>query len=245
MSDSKELKPSERDFDSDALIDSLLFEEPRQASLPTAQAIKLHEPLKREYSEDDVTMVGRTVDLLARLSTEATEDDGTSGLEELASSDINPLLSSLPAAAVEANVHASDPSAVPPLPEVPSAPRLPSVPRPAARLSTLPELNRSRTSKPPAVHPAGPPATFSQDLEDDVDERTRIYTGQSSRSLAAALLPDPFAVEPVPGSELRNQDQPLERAGWASRVALPAPAAPQARARGSATPPAAPHRPPP
>ena len=79
-------KDKQLDLEQDALLDSLLFDElPAPAPPAEPTPIKLHQPLKREFSEDDVTVVGRTEDLLASLS--QYEDDGTSGLEDLASSD--------------------------------------------------------------------------------------------------------------------------------------------------------------
>ena len=85
-------KDKQLDFEQDALLDSLLFDELHApAPSPAPTPIKLHHPVKREFSEDDVTVVGRTEDLLASLARD--EDDGTSGLEDLASADIDQLLS--------------------------------------------------------------------------------------------------------------------------------------------------------
>ena len=152
-------KDKQLDFEQDALLDSLLFDElPAPAPPPEPTPIKLHQPLKREFSEDDVTVVGRTEDLLASLS--QYEDDGTSGLEDLASSDVDQLLSSMPAASPEAETGPPPAASVPRLPDVPPAPRLPAVPRPASRLpaSVFPRSGPDTTAKPPAVNPAGPPA---------------------------------------------------------------------------------------
>ncbi|HET7540227.1 MAG TPA: hypothetical protein VFK05_10160 [Polyangiaceae bacterium] len=152
------IKVQERDLESDALLDSLLFDElPAPTAPPDPTAIKLHQPQKRDFSEDDVTVVGRTEDLFAKLSRE--EDDGTSGLEDLASADIDQLLSSVPPAAAEAETNPPPAAKIPRLPEVPPAPRVPTVPRPASR-SSVPSAPRqdSTTAKPPAINPAGPPA---------------------------------------------------------------------------------------
>src|SRR3954468_13433741 len=117
-----------RDLDSDALLDSLLFDElVESAPKPGAQ---LHHPVKRAYSEDDVTVVGRSEDLLKHLI-EHRDDDGTSGLEELASSDVDQLLSSMPVGPPESAAPEAQ-TEIPPLPDVPPAPRLPAVPRPAS-----------------------------------------------------------------------------------------------------------------
>ena len=153
----------ERDRESDALLDSLLFDElPAAVPPPEPTPLKLHQPQKREFSEDDVTVVGRTEDLLAKLVREE-EDDGTSGLEDLAGSDIDQLLSSMPAAAPETEAETSPPPAasIPRLPEVPPAPRVPaSIPRPVSRLAapSIPRSAPDPTAKPPAINPAGPPA---------------------------------------------------------------------------------------
>ncbi|HEY3252784.1 MAG TPA: hypothetical protein VGJ91_02515, partial [Polyangiaceae bacterium] len=203
-------KDAELDFESDALLDSLLFEEiaptgPPPPADPTP--LKLHQPQKREFSEDDVTVVGRTDDLFAMLARE--DDDGTSGLEDLASSDVDQLLSSLPAAAPEAEVETNPPPApsVPRLPDVPLAPRVPAVPRPVSRLpaSVIPRPGLDATAKPPAVNPAGPPARqpfppatsprapqaapaarqsqkplAPRVAADDEEERTRIFSHQEA-----------------------------------------------------------------
>jgi len=198
----------ELDFESDALLDSLLFDElPGPTPLPTNPTpIKLHQPSKREFSEDDVTVVGRTEDLLAKLTHE--EDDGTSGLEDLANSDIDQLLSSLPAPpAVETNPPPT--VSIPRLPDVPPAPRVPGVPRRASRLpgSLVPRSGRGATTKPPSVNPAGPPArqpfplavspqapqvapvarqTLDRTIPErgsanqDDDERTRVFTQEQA-----------------------------------------------------------------
>ena len=145
------------DFEPDALLDSLLFDEVPASALPTPPPIKLHQPASREYSEDDVTVVGRTEDLLARLSNH--DDDGTSGLEDLASSGIDQLLSSVPPSALEAP-QARELPPVPRLPDVPVATRAPAVPRPASasRLPSMqPRVGYDMTAKPPAINPAGPP----------------------------------------------------------------------------------------
>lgn len=168
MSDPKQPKPSlgsthseprrtSSDAEADALLDSLLFDDlpGAGAASETERPIKLHEPAKRDYSEDDVTVVGRADELFARLASH--DDDGTSGLEELASSDIDQLLSSLPAGAPGFASEPVGPLAVPPLPAVPPAPRLPFVPRPAALVSTAPRAYFAGTAKPPAVNPAGLP----------------------------------------------------------------------------------------
>ncbi len=147
---------SDLDFEPDALLDSLLFEE-LPASVPPPQSVKLHEPAKREYSEDDVTVVGRTEDLFAKL---ANDDDGTSGLEELAGAEIDQLLSSMPVGAAEPEAGSEQRPEIPRLPDVPPAPRLPAVPRPATA-SRLPSISRTSidaTAKPPAVNPPGVPA---------------------------------------------------------------------------------------
>src|SRR4051812_31916081 len=79
------------DFEPDALLDSLLFDEP-PVPAPAPGKIKLHQPAQRDYPEDEVTIVGRTEDLFAQVQA----DDGTSGLEDLANSDIDDLLSTTP-----------------------------------------------------------------------------------------------------------------------------------------------------
>ncbi|MEO6602612.1 MAG: hypothetical protein ABIQ16_22200, partial [Polyangiaceae bacterium] len=141
------------DFEPDALLDSLLFDE-LPASVPPPS---LHRPVKREYSEDDVTVVGRSEDLLKAL-TQQHDDDGTSGLEELASSDVDQLLSSMPVSADEISTVGEDARPeIPRLPDVPRAPRVPAVPRPESR-SLLQRPSLDATARPPALNPAGLPA---------------------------------------------------------------------------------------
>lgn len=151
------------DFEPDALLDGLLFDDASVAAGPTPvvpakHPANLHRPEKREYSEDDVTVVGRTEDLFAGVAV----DDGTTGLEDLAGSDIDELLSSMPAsAASEPATSGSEPRLR--LPDIPAAPRLPTVPaavpRPVSHLgSSVPRPSIDATAKPPAVNPAGPPA---------------------------------------------------------------------------------------
>ena len=150
-------------FEQDALLDSLLFDEIPSAPTPAPTPVKLHQPERRAFSEDDVTVVGRTEDLFARMAQE--DDDGTSGLEDLAGADIDQLLSSMPAGAAEAETSPPPAPSLPRLPEVPPAPRVPAVtglavPRPASRLSAsvISRPGLDATAKPPPVNPAGPPA---------------------------------------------------------------------------------------
>ena len=192
---------SEQDIESDALLDSLLFEEISASDVPpTASPIVLHQPRKREFSEDDVTVVGRTSDLFASLSRD-DDDDGTSGLEDLANSDIDQLLSSAPASAAEPETTAPPAPSVPRLPDVPPAPRMPGVgvPRPASRLpaSGLPRAGLDVTAKPPAVNPAGPPAR--QPFPPAISPRAPQAASVSRESLHqfATLRPGPKA-EPAP-----------------------------------------------
>ena len=222
----RDSSPGQDQEESDALLDSLLFDElPGPTPAPEATPLKLHQPQKREFSEDDVTVVGRTEDLLANLTRE--EDDGTSGLEDLANSDIDQLLSSMPAAP---DVETNPPPTVtgPRLPEVPPAPRVPGVPRPASRgpASVFPRSAQDATTKPPSVNPAGPPARQPFPLavspqapqvmagrqslsravprlggtREDEDERTRIFTQQQALDevdpAAPQVLADPFQQRP-------------------------------------------------
>jgi tetratricopeptide (TPR) repeat protein len=213
---------SDQDLESDALLDSLLFDElPAPTPPPAPTPLKLHQPQRREYSEDDVTVVGRTEDLLASL---AREDDGTSGLEDLAGSDIDQLLSSMPAGPAEAETGPPPAASVPRLPDVPPAPRVPVVPapRPASRLpgSVIPRAAVDATTRPPAVNPAGPPArqpfppavsprapqvapTGQRPLNprlqpgaEEEDERTRIFSHQEAleevESAGPELPNEPF-----------------------------------------------------
>jgi tetratricopeptide (TPR) repeat protein len=148
------------EFEPDALLDSLLFDEAPVSAVPTPRKIKLHEPAQRDYPEDEVTVVGRTEDLFARVQA----DDGTSGLEDLAGSDIDELLSSTPAsnvAATPANLpQLEQPKLVAP-PELPALPRFGSAaPRPSRATLRMPSAiprSTESTAKPPAINPAGPP----------------------------------------------------------------------------------------
>ncbi|HYP90836.1 MAG TPA: hypothetical protein VEQ59_21865, partial [Polyangiaceae bacterium] len=162
----KQPRSASSDEESDALLDSLLFEElpvpaPAPPPAPAASPGLLQQPPRREFSEDDVTVVGRTEDLFAKLARE--EDDGTSGLEDIAGSDIDELLSSMPAGPAEPETGPPPELAIPRLPDVPPAPRVPvmsAVPRPGSRLPAiaLPRPALETTAKPPAVNPAGLPA---------------------------------------------------------------------------------------
>ncbi|MES1179257.1 MAG: hypothetical protein ABUL62_33385 [Myxococcales bacterium] len=268
---------SDLDFEPDALLDSLLFDElPASAPPPSVQ---LHHPVKREYSEDDVTVVGRSEDLLKHLI-QQHDDDGTSGLEELASSDVDQLLSSLPASAVE-SVPAAAQAEIPRLPDVPPAPRVPAVPRPASRLPSIQRPSVDATAKPPAVNPAGlparqpfppamspraptardsnaklsvprpalsaeppspaslattspppampasaAPAPARAPIEEDEEERTRIFTPSSPgiQPSEPDMLADPF-VEPAPDNDPRSSMPTLQQIDPASR--LPTLSAPQ------------------
>ena len=202
-------KDQELDFESDALLDSLLFEElPAPTPPPEATPLKLHQPHKREFSEDDVTVVGRTEDLFAKFA-QQEEDDGTSGLEDLANDDIDQLLSSMPAPPSEVETSPPPVASIPRLPEVPPAPRVPGVPRPISRApaSAMSRPGLDATGKPPAINPAGLPArqpfplavspqvpqvapvarqSFGRGVprlgasRDDEDERTRIFTQQQA-----------------------------------------------------------------
>ena len=199
---------------------------------PGPTPLKLHQPQKREFSEDDVTVVGRTEDLFAMLARE--DDDGTSGLEDLANSDVDQLLSSIPAGPFVAD---SNPPTAPPvsrLPDLPPAPRMPPVPRPAA----IPRVGLEVTAKPPAVNPAGPPARqpfppavspkapqaapgARQPLSQfqppqgapppDDEERTRVLTHQEAMKevvpFDSEVLPDPF-LEPAVASPARRSGMP-------------------------------------
>jgi len=213
----------QEDLESDALLDSLLFDEiPAAAPAPDLTPPVRFYPQARQFSEDDVTVVGRTEDLLAKLTRE--EDDGTSGLEDLANSDIDQLLSSMPAAAPEVETSPPPTAAIPRLPDVPPAPRVPGIPRPASRFSTGPRLGVDATTKPPSVNPAGPPARQPFPLavspqapqvasatrqplnrlaprsREEEDERTRIFTQQQALEEvepgAPEVLPDPFQDRP-------------------------------------------------
>ncbi|HEY4106146.1 MAG TPA: hypothetical protein VGM44_19740, partial [Polyangiaceae bacterium] len=156
------------EFEPDALLDSLLFDEPPVSGAPTPKNIKLHEPTQRDYPDDEVTVVGRTEDLFLRVQA----DDGTSGLEDLASADIDELLSSTPSSAPAEATREATPKFAPPepkpalpeivfaaAPELPAVPRVQStVPRPGIRpASAVPRPGAESTAKPPAVNPAGPP----------------------------------------------------------------------------------------
>ncbi len=265
------------DFEADALLDSLMFDDSALSTSPPALAnpIKLHEPAMREYAEDDVTVVGRTDDLLPG----AAPDDGTTGLEDLAGSDIDELLASVPAPAAEVSETKGPASSDPPprLPEIPAAPRLPAVPRPQPRAaSTLPRTASvvprpalEATSKPPAINPAGPPPrqpfppamsprapvagpsardsraklapprpgsgapTASapppplNELEEDEEERTRIYVSHNPPSVPPPAsadgpsLPDPFLAPPAPradSSDPRSTMPTLQQIDPASRL---------------------------
>jgi lipopolysaccharide biosynthesis regulator YciM len=192
------------DFETDALLDGLLFDDPT-TSVPTPVVpapkppLSLLRPSKREYSEDDVTVVGRTEDLFAGV----VVDDGTTGLEDLARSDISELLSSIPSGAASEPVpNLGEPPAR--LPDIPAAPRLPAVPttvpRPVSRLaSNVPRPSLDATAKPPAINPAGPPP------------RQPFPPAMSPRAPSAALserLGAPKATVPRPGSSTSSVPPP-------------------------------------
>ena len=247
---------AESELEPDALLDSLLFEEIAEPAVPPEPApIKLHQPQQREFSEDDVTVVGRTDDLFAMLARE--DDDGTSGLEDLAGADVDQLLSSLPAAAHEAETNAPPAPSVPRLPDVPPAPRMPAVPRPASRVpgSIVPRLAPDSTAKPPAINPSGPPARqpfppavsprapqaapssrqspnidvprLGSDAEDD-EERTRVFSQDALNELesSAPHLPaEPFVKPPPVSSGARGSMPTLHEVE--DQNSLPTLAAPQ------------------
>jgi len=243
----------EPNFESDALLDSLLFEE---IPAPAPSPIKLHQPLKREFSEDDVTVVGRTDDLFAMLARE--DDDGTSGLEDLASADVDELLSSIPAAP---EAETNPPPSMPRLPDVQPAPRAPGVPRPASLLSAsvIPRPGLDATGKPPAVNPAGPaarqpfpPAVSPQApqaapaarqslnrLEPPLgaraeyeEERTRIFTHQEAQDeiepSEPELLADPFRDPPAAALDPRSTMKTLHDQNSMPTISAPQPSAPVA-----------------
>ncbi|HEY1537632.1 MAG TPA: hypothetical protein VGF76_26610, partial [Polyangiaceae bacterium] len=185
---------SDLDFEADALLDSLMFDDSALSTSPPTpvKPVKLHEPAMREYSEDDVTVVGRTDDLFPG----AGLDDGTTGLEDLAGSDIDELLSSMPAPPLEASATQGTPSSEPPprLPDIPAPPRLPAVPRPVPRAasqvpraaSLVPRPALEATTKPPAINPAGPPPR--QPFPPAMSPRAPL-TGPSARDSSAKLAP--------------------------------------------------------
>ncbi len=198
-----EERAAEQELENDALLDSLLFEDaaalpaPAEPELPSNIA-KLHQPSNHQYSEDDVTVVGRGEDLFAEVSS----DDGTTGLEDLASSDIDELLSSMPASPIE-NVDAwpydapVQPSAR--LPDVSAGLRLPAPPRPIARSTSgapRPEAVATSTEAPPAS--AGP-GSLLESLEpdpaskpnEDEEEQTRFFLRDSPVSVIAPGGPRP------------------------------------------------------
>ena len=263
MSDPNQPKPparkdlgSDADAEGDALLDSLLFEEISDSAIPPAASpASLHQPRKREFSEDDVTVVGRASDLFAQLS---REDDGTSGLEDLANSDIDQLLSSVPAPSDE-ELDTNPPPApsAPRLPDVPLAPRLPGVPRPASRMpaSAAPLPGFDSTTKPPAVNPAGfparqpfPPAVSPRPpaaradaaprnlaLPEEEEERTRIFTNSSSllelEPSDPGMLAEPFVRPPSSSLGTRSSIPTLQQLDEQSRrptVSAPQPATPAA-----------------
>ena len=142
------------DFESDALLDSLLFDNSAPASAAASPpSVRLHSPASRDYPDDEVTMVGRADDLLQQV----IADDGTSGLEDLAHSDIDDLLSTNNPPSVAPERVALRPDAG--ITEIPSAPKAPAAPRPGLPFpSASPRPSLDATAKPPAINPAGPPA---------------------------------------------------------------------------------------
>jgi cellulose synthase operon protein C len=208
------------DFESDALLDSLLGGELPASVAPSS----LHRPVKREYSEDDVTVVGRSEDLLKSLIAQHQhDDDGTSGLEELASSDVDQLLSSLPVSAAEISPIGEAPSGIPRLPDVPPAPRVPAVPRPASRLPSIQRPSLDATAKPPALNPAGLPARqpFPPALS------PRAPSARESAPRFAAPRPGSSTEAPSPASLATTSPPP---ASPVSAAPTSAPSAPARRA---------------
>lgn len=231
------------DFEPDALLDSLLFDEP---PAPAPESVKLHTPENREFSEDDVTVVGRTEDLLAQAR---EEDDGTSNLEDLAGSDIDQLLSTFPPN-IETPVTNLERPSLPRMPDMPAAPRLPGVPRPASRLpvSAMPRPSFDVTAKPPAINPPGspprqpfPPAVSPRapqaaippkakpasspaplhEVEGEEEEHTHIYLGGSSPSIRPSdpdLLPEPYLPEARQSSNPRSSMPTLQQIEPPSRL---------------------------
>ena len=198
---------SDLDFEPDALLDSLLFDDSSLSAVPQTPVnpVKLHEPAKREFSEDDVTVVGRTDDLFPG----AALDDGTTGLEDLAGSDIDELLSSMPAPAAEISDAKGTLSSDPPprLPDIPAAPRVPAVPRPIPRVaSAVPRPSLDATAKPPAINPAGPPPR--QPFPPAMSPRA---PAAGARDSSAKLIPPPPGpTSSLPSSPLNDQEEDEE-----------------------------------
>ncbi|MEO8903059.1 MAG: hypothetical protein ABI488_13375, partial [Polyangiaceae bacterium] len=222
------------DFEPDALLDGLLFDDATVAAVPTPlvparHSANLHQPEKREYSEDDVTVVGRTEDLFAGVAV----DDGTTGLEDLAGSDIDELLASMPpSAASEPATSGSDSHLR--LPDIPAAPRLPTVPaavpRPLSRLGSSGQRpSTDATAKPPAVNPAGPPAR--QPFPPAVSPRAP-NAGLSSRDSAAKFAAprtggivtsskSPSSVPPSPAPLQEAEDEEERTRVYFGRISEP------------------------
>jgi tetratricopeptide (TPR) repeat protein len=201
--------------DADALLDSLLFDDAHPSPTARPPSINLHQPSIRAYSEDDVTLVGRSDELLAGLvAAAAAEDDGTSGLEELAGADIDRLLSSIPASTAEAEAKPKDLPSVPRLPAVPPAPRVPAIPRPASRMPSIPGFGQEITARPPAINPAGPPSR--QPFPPAMSPRAPITRESASKLLApqpgfVAAVQPPISAAPARSLRPSEPEEDAER----------------------------------
>jgi tetratricopeptide (TPR) repeat protein len=171
------------DFEADALLDSLLSDEPPpltphtkltssnrpsappgQSQPPPSDGPMLHSPEKREYSDDEVTWVGNVDAIAAQELQELAASVGLGDAPAPESSAAPPpetaaVLPPPPPAAVVPAVPALPPPPAfsPPRPGVPRPGGSSAVPRPLGSRAPTP-AHGSGTAQPPAVNPAGPPA---------------------------------------------------------------------------------------
>jgi tetratricopeptide (TPR) repeat protein len=173
------------DFEADALLDSLLSDEPPpptphvklsgsgrpsapgESQPPPSDGPVLHAPESREFSDDDVTWVGNVDAIAAQELQElaASMGLGDNGPATALPSDEAPpaptaeVLPPPPPAAVVPAVPALPPPPAfsPPRPGIPRPGGASAVPRPAGSRAPTPARGTG-TAQPPAVNPAGPPA---------------------------------------------------------------------------------------